>query len=626
MAEPMRFTCTNCHRRLKVPGSAGGRRVTCPTCGVKLTVPTSGIAAPVSVPHADSPVVCSMCLGASRSTDGLLIEGLCRECRSDSQAALNMVHRNPFTCDSCNGSNPLRIGEIFKTPLISGSVFCKECYPGAHGKSWRREPTYLPQPDPLPLPDSFEDSFTETASESRTFHRQPVTGAARKDWLWVTLGLVAVVALGIGVWAAVRSGKPQQVDTAVEPKPTPPAGPTLPYKLDADGVVVTQDCTLILTATAYIFEDEKGKFIHTPAVSLIPVGKSVASHHFRHPDAEGNGPFTPKVRLIVENIPLKPSLGLQTDDGRFILGEDNSIGSDVTTKLIKKGTRIIPAQPIVVSDTAGKIIATHRPPEGARTSAAPKPAPVPVSPKTANPADLIVGSWSGAYPTLKTNGDSETLDDVWVFEKAGTFRRVITIFPGTTATQEGTYRVLNENSLEITNGNTILVWKMTLTADSLVIAHPTNPQPGAVGEGTSTLQRTNDSAKAVVPKVILEEPKSEPIEGKPDLDLSDAVFERLAKSKRKIIPFYAKAAGGKLEVKNGKDVGWSTEVAGWISPIGWAWSSRYLDLGDGTVCVNIGPHPVTVSGMSIKKGECVVLRKGKLVKAALADLENEEGR
>src|SRR5262249_32723482 len=158
-------------------------------------------------------------------------------------------------------------------------------------------------------------------------------------------------------------------------------------------------------------------------------------------------------------------------------------------------------------------------------------------------------------------------------------------------------------------GGEKLVWKMTLTPDTLVIAHPTKPEPGPVGAGTSTLQRakdppkTKDPPKAVVPKTKVDDRQPDSTEGKPDLALSGKVYKRLEKSKRRIRPFYAKAAtGGKLELKNGKDVGWNDVIAGWHPNLGWAWSSTFAGLADGTVFVNIGPHPVTVSEVVIGKG------------------------
>ena len=54
--------------------------------------------------------------------------------------------------------------------------------------------------------------------------------------------------------------------------------------------------------------------------------------------------------------------------------------------------------------------------------------------------------------------------------------------------------------LGLTEVGKVLVWKMTLTPDTLVIAHPTRPEPGAVGVGTSTLRRTKGSPKADGPK------------------------------------------------------------------------------------------------------------------------------
>jgi hypothetical protein len=125
-----------------------------------------------------------------------------------------------------------------------------------------------------------------------------------------------------------------------------------------------------------------------------------------------------------------------------------------------------------------------------------------------------VGTWSGTSPTKKLSGEVETLEETWQFEKGGTFRRVIDIARGATATQEGTYRVVDGNTLELgaTVGGEKLAWKMTLTPDTLVIAHPTKPEPGAVGVGTSTLRRAKDSPKAIGPKPAAEVQGEFPVE------------------------------------------------------------------------------------------------------------------
>ena len=65
--------------------------------------------------------------------------GLCTNCNSESRAGVDLVGRGRFLCDACNRERPCKLGEVFKPPQISGSVFCKDCYPRAHGKSWRRE-------------------------------------------------------------------------------------------------------------------------------------------------------------------------------------------------------------------------------------------------------------------------------------------------------------------------------------------------------------------------------------------------------------------------------------------------------------------------------------------------------
>jgi hypothetical protein len=117
--------------------------------------------------------------------------------------------------------------------------------------------------------------------------------------------------------------------------------------------------------------------------------------------------------------------------------------------------------------------------------------PAPDKPKPApTPTELIVGKWSGKYPTKKVTGEEEDLDETWTFEKAGTFRRTIAI-PGGTLSQEGTYRLVDAKTLELTQQQPAKPesWNLSITADSLVIAHPVNPGRGGIGHGTSMLRR-----------------------------------------------------------------------------------------------------------------------------------------
>ena len=124
----------------------------------------------------------------------------------------------------------------------------------------------------------------------------------------------------------------------------------------------------------------------------------------------------------------------------------------------------------------------------------PQANPTPETPAapTPRPTELIVGKWGGKYPTKQKSGEVKVFDETWEFEKAGTYRRVLTDEVGT-LTQRGSYRVVDEESLELGNhgGGQKIVWKMTLTPDTLVIAHPTRPEPGSLMEaaGTSTLRR-----------------------------------------------------------------------------------------------------------------------------------------
>jgi hypothetical protein len=164
------------------------------------------------------------------------------------------------------------------------------------------------------------------------------------------------------------------------------------------------------------------------------------------------------------------------------------------------------------------------------------------------------------------------------------------------------------------------------TGPPIVLEKPKPPEPKKTEEPPPVPKKVDPvpPKKEEPPPPPKKEPTPSTVEGKPDLALSEKIYDRLANSKRTITPFYSKNAEGKLEVKNAKSVGWNGPVAGWFSSIGWATSSSYSGLVDGAVFVNIGPHPVKADGFDIEKGECVVLRKGKLVKAELKELESPE--
>jgi hypothetical protein len=493
-------------------------------------------------------------------------------------------------CPSCGKSLKAR------RELAGRKVGCKDC-----GHSFRlpvAASVPVPEPD-FDFPESPPDDKPKPIPATRGYGRRQATPPGRRMWPWVSVGVVALVALGVGVWAATRGAKPKPVDTSQVDPGTPTAHVVKADRYDGewtgpersdhrvDGIIIDKNefpCTGAV---------RMGDANMTASVPVRWARKNDELIGTDDRDAPAVGPALAKVRLVK---------GLLSGEAKA-----------------PKGTLFIPSG----TQTFAGFKRTGPPP--ARKLPPPAPPPPPSPPV---PAELLVGKWSGKYPVKKISGEVETLDETWEFKKDGTFHRVI-LLGGATATYEGPYRVVDENSLELgtSGGGAKLVWKMTLKPDVLVIAHPTKPEPGAGGEGTSTLRRTKDSPKTVVPKTKVNDKPPDTVEEKPDFALSDQVYKRLEKSKRTIHPFYAKAAtGGKLEVKNGKDVGWNDVVAGWHPVIGWAWSSVFAGLSDGTVFVNIGPHPVATSAAVVGKGECVVLRKGQLVKADLAELEAEEGR
>jgi hypothetical protein len=198
--------------------------------------------------------------------------------------------------------------------------------------------------------------------------------SSRFLWPWLAGCTGAMILLvGLGIWLLGPSTRNQPEGS--ELPEIQEAVATLPFLVNKDGWLVTENCKLILASTPYIANTKDGKFIFTTSMAVLPAGKESWTHKIQ-PQEAGRlwtpGDFTqrPSLRLLTDNIPLKPSLGLQTDDGKFIIGEDNSIGPDVTTKLINKGTLIMPDQEADVTDPSGKVVFTHRlvQPKGVQTS------------------------------------------------------------------------------------------------------------------------------------------------------------------------------------------------------------------------------------------------------------------
>jgi hypothetical protein len=160
-----------------------------------------------------------------------------------------------------------------------------------------------------------------------------------------------------------------------------PAG--LPLRLERDGWILTEESTLNLDRSPY----RKGELIFVEKVYITPSGRNQWACQIRPSktasEASGPGAFTPfggfptatrerpTVKLAGENVPLKPGgLGIQTADGRFIIGggeEGRSLGGEVVTEIVKKGTLIMPIQDLEIVDAQGGVVYPKA--EGRRTSA-----------------------------------------------------------------------------------------------------------------------------------------------------------------------------------------------------------------------------------------------------------------
>jgi hypothetical protein len=127
----------------------------------------------------------------------------------------------------------------------------------------------------------------------------------------------------------------------------------------------------------------------------------------------------------------------------------------------------------------------------------------------------------------------------------------------------------------------------------------------------------------VVPLADQAKPKA-PEKEEPDQAFLNAEMDKLEALQLRAFPFYAKGKGGKIELEDGKTVHWNENVAAWLGPLGWAWSSAYTfrPQDDGLVVFfNAGPTPVAVGDVTLNKGEMVLLKDQKLIKVTHEELK-----
>lgn len=138
----------------------------------------------------------------------------------------------------------------------------------------------------------------------------------------------------------------------------------LPLRVAKDGWYLTEDCVLNLDSTPYVRETEAGKFLFASSVTVTPTDRNEVWFKIRPTDksltdsANNQAIGRPIIKLNADLIPLPKSMGLASE-GRLLLagGKDgNTLGGDVVTKVVKKDTRIMPAQNAEVVDSQGTVV------------------------------------------------------------------------------------------------------------------------------------------------------------------------------------------------------------------------------------------------------------------------------
>jgi hypothetical protein len=168
-------------------------------------------------------------------------------------------------------------------------------------------------------------------------------------------GFVAVVFLG----CAVGCTKNQSTPAAKENDKNP-----LPLRVAKDGWYLTEDCVLNLDSSPYVREAEGGKVLFASSVTVTPTGRNDIWFKIRPTDKSPTDSINnqalprPIIKLNADLIPLPKSMGMESE-GRLMLagGKDgNVLGGQVVTKVVKKETKIMPAQNAEVVDSQGTVV------------------------------------------------------------------------------------------------------------------------------------------------------------------------------------------------------------------------------------------------------------------------------
>ena len=105
----------------------------------------------------------------------------------------------------------------------------------------------------------------------------------------------------------------------------------------------------------------------------------------------------------------------------------------------------------------------------------------------------------------------------------------------------------------------------------------------------------------------------------PDIDLTNMEIKKLKDLKKFPLPVFAKTEGkGVVKLKEDTRASWSGDTLVYIigGQLGWTAEST-IKLRDGFVFVNVGPSPVKVEDVEIKKGEYALYDGKKFRKVTL---------
>jgi hypothetical protein len=138
----------------------------------------------------------------------------------------------------------------------------------------------------------------------------------------------------------------------------------LPLRVAKDGWYLTEDCVLNLDSSPYVRETDSGKVLFAATVTVTPTDRNDVWFKIRPTDKSLTDSITnqglgrPIIKLNADLIPLPKSMGMASE-GRLILAggkEGNTLGGEVVTKVVKKDTRIMPAQNAEVADSQGTVV------------------------------------------------------------------------------------------------------------------------------------------------------------------------------------------------------------------------------------------------------------------------------